>query len=87
VDAARAAAAAGADALIAQSVVGLLPLFAKMGTKKSVLVEQHGGPLGVAIAGASVHDTKLLAQTIDAVVIPRPDPREGHPEPLPGQGV
>jgi hypothetical protein len=25
---------------------------AKMGTKKSLLVEQHGGPLGVRIAGA-----------------------------------
>jgi len=49
---------------------------AKMGTKKSVLVEQHGGPLGVAIAGANVHDTKLLADTIDAVVIARPDPEQ-----------
>jgi putative transposase len=49
---------------------------AKMGTKKSVLVEQHGGPLGVAIAGANVHDTKLLAQTIDAIVIARPDPEK-----------
>jgi putative transposase len=47
---------------------------AMMGTKKSVLVEQHGGPLGVAIAGANVHDTKLLQATIDAVVIARPDP-------------
>jgi hypothetical protein len=45
-----------------------------MGTKKSVIVEQHGGPLGAVIAGANVHDTKLLADTIDAIVIPRPDP-------------
>jgi putative transposase len=49
---------------------------AKMGTKKSVLVDQQGGPLGVAIAGANIHDTKLLAATIDAVVIDRPDPVE-----------
>lgn len=47
---------------------------AKMGTKKSVIVEQTGGPLGVAIDGANVHDTKLLARTIDAIVIERPDP-------------
>lgn len=47
---------------------------AKMGTKKSVLVEQHGGPLGFVIAGANVHDTKLLKRTIDAVVITRPEP-------------
>ncbi len=47
---------------------------AKMGTKKSVLVEEHGGPLAATIAGANVHDTKLLAETIEAIVIPRPDP-------------
>jgi putative transposase len=45
---------------------------AKQGTKKSVIVEQHGGPLGVAIDGANVHDTKLLAATIEAVVVERP---------------
>ena len=41
-----------------------------------MLVEQHGGPLAVTIAGANVHDTKLLAETIDAVVIARPDPEK-----------
>lgn len=49
---------------------------AKQGTKKSVLVEQDGAPLGVAIAGANVHDTKLLAETIEAIVVERPDPEE-----------
>lgn len=49
---------------------------AKPGTKKSVIVEQSGGPLGVAIAGANVHDTKLLDATIDAIVTQRPDPAE-----------
>jgi putative transposase len=49
---------------------------AKPGTKKSVIVEQDGGPLGVAIAGANVHDTKLLAATIDAIVVQRPDPAQ-----------
>jgi putative transposase len=47
---------------------------AKLGTKKSVIVERSGGPLGVAIAGANVHDTKLLKETIDAIVVDRPDP-------------
>ena len=47
---------------------------AKMGTKKSVLVDEEGGPLAAVIDGANVHDTKLLAATINAVVIPRPDP-------------
>jgi putative transposase len=49
---------------------------AKMGTKKSVIVEQDGGPLGIAIDGANVHDTKLLGRTIEAVVVERPDPEE-----------
>ncbi len=49
---------------------------AKMGTKKSVLVEQHGGPLAVCIDGANVHDTKLLERTINAIVIERPDPEQ-----------
>jgi putative transposase len=49
---------------------------AKMGTKKSVLVEERGGPLGAVIDGANVHDTKLLAKTIGAIVVERPDPEQ-----------
>lgn len=49
---------------------------AKPGTKKSVIVEQSGGPLGVAIDGANVHDTKLLEATIKAIVVERPSPTE-----------
>ena len=37
---------------------------AKPGTKKSLIVERSGGPLGVVIAGANVHDVKLLEATI-----------------------
>src|ERR1019366_9698205 len=46
---------------------------AKSGTKKSVVVEADGGPLGIEIAGANVHDTKLLEATLDAIVVERPD--------------
>lgn len=49
---------------------------AKMGTKKSLIVERAGGPLGVAIDGANVHDTKLLKRTIEAIVVKRPDPEQ-----------
>ncbi len=49
---------------------------AKSGTKKSVIVEQQGGPLGFETAGANVHDTKLLEATISAIVIERPDPEQ-----------
>lgn len=49
---------------------------AKMGTKKHLLVEQDGGPLGIVVAGANVNDHKLLYETIEAVVIERPDPEQ-----------
>jgi putative transposase len=49
---------------------------AKMGTKKHLLVEQRGGPLALVISGANVNDHKLLAETIEAVVIERPDPEK-----------
>lgn len=46
----------------------------KNGSKRSVIVDGEGGPLGVVVAGANVHDTKLLEQTIDAMIVERPDP-------------
>jgi putative transposase len=49
---------------------------AKMGTKKHLLVEQDGGPLGLAVEAANVNDHKLLEPTIDSIVIERPDPEE-----------
>ena len=39
-------------------------------------MEGDGGPLGVTIAGANVHDAKLLEETIEAVVVDRPDPQK-----------
>ena len=48
----------------------------KQGTKKHVLVDEHGGPLGVVIAAANRNDHLLLEQTIDAIVIDRPDPKQ-----------
>jgi putative transposase len=48
--------------------------------KRSLLVEAGGGPLAVVIAGANVPDAKLLAQTIDAVVLERPTVEEGWPQ-------
>ena len=54
----------------------------KKGTKRSVIVDQDGGPLGAAIAGANVHDTRLLAETIEAIVVERPEPTEENPQHL-----
>jgi hypothetical protein len=47
-----------------------------------VIVEADGGPLGVVVAGANVHDTKLLQQTIEAIVVDRPQPTEETPQHL-----
>jgi putative transposase len=49
---------------------------AKPGTKKSLLVDGGGGPLGAVIAGANVPDFQLLDETIAAVVVERPDADE-----------
>jgi len=37
-------------------------------------VEAGGGPLGAVVAGANAHDATLLAETIAAIVVERPDP-------------
>jgi putative transposase len=50
--------------------------------KRSLVVEADGGPLGAAIAGANVHDTKLLAATLESIVVERPQPTEERPQHL-----
>lgn len=45
-------------------------------------MERTGGPLGVVIAGANVHDCKLLDATLAAVVVERPQPTPEHPQHL-----
>jgi len=47
-----------------------------------LLVEARGGPLAVCIAGAHVNDHLLLAATLDAVVVERPEPSEERPQHL-----
>ena len=55
---------------------------AKAGVKRSLLVEADGGPLAVVVAGANVRDDKLLAATLEAVVVERPEPTEEVPQNL-----
>jgi putative transposase len=50
--------------------------------KRSLLVEAAGGPLAVVVAGANVHDTKLLAATLEAIVVERPPPTAERPQHL-----
>jgi putative transposase len=50
--------------------------------KRSRLVEKDGGTLAVVIAGANVPDAQLLAATIEAVVVERPEPEPDWPQHL-----
>lgn len=47
-----------------------------------MIVEADGGPMGLVIAGANVHDAKLLEKTIDAIVVERPEPTKKSPQHL-----
>lgn len=54
----------------------------KMGTKKSVVVDQEGGPLGAVISGANVLERRTLRETIEAIVVERPEPTAEEPQHL-----
>ena len=45
-------------------------------------MEAQGGPLSVVVAGANVHDTKLLKQTLESIVVERPQPTKENPQHL-----
>lgn len=47
---------------------------AKCGTKRSLLVEAKGVPLAIEVGPAQRHDMKLLAATLDRMMIDRPVP-------------
>jgi transposase len=46
------------------------------------LVDGRGVPLAVAVAGANVPDQKLVADTLDAIPIERPEPAAQRPHHL-----
>jgi putative transposase len=48
--------------------------------KRSLVAEATGGPLGTTIAGANVHDTRLRAATLEAIVVERPQPTAEEPQ-------
>ncbi|MCY1079418.1 transposase [Archangium sp. miwbw1] len=54
----------------------------KRGTKKSLLTDGRGAPVGVAVGGANTNDHKLMRSTVESMPVPRPAPAEGalqHP--------
>jgi len=55
---------------------------AKRGTKRSLLVEASGVPVGLAVAGANKNDFKLVAETLQSLPVPRPQPLAEAPQHL-----
>jgi len=52
----------------------------KSGTKRSLLTDGRGIPLGVAIAGANRNDCKMVEQTLNNIVVERPRPTPACPQ-------
>jgi putative transposase len=51
----------------------------KLGTKRSVVTDARGVPVGFAVAGANVPDYKLLEATLDAMPVKPPETLVGQP--------
>ena len=51
----------------------------KIGTKRSVLTDGRGVPLGLAVDGANRNDFKLARETIESIAVERPDPTADVP--------
>jgi len=47
---------------------------AKKGVKRSIIVDQKGIPLGLAVDGSNRHDIKLARPTVENISIKRPRP-------------
>jgi putative transposase len=54
----------------------------KTGTKRSVLTDGRGVPLGLAVDGANRNDFKMARETIESLAVERPDPTLAAPQGL-----
>jgi putative transposase len=52
----------------------------KIGTKRSVLTEGGGVPIGLAVAGANRHDCKMARETLESIPVARPAPTPARPQ-------
>jgi transposase len=55
---------------------------AKKGTKRSLLVEAEGIPVGLAVDGANRPDMKMVGETLESVPVERPEPTAEGPQGL-----
>jgi putative transposase len=52
----------------------------KIGTKRSVLTDGGGVPIGLAVEGANRNDFKLTRETIESIAVERPEPSADAPQ-------
>jgi putative transposase len=52
----------------------------KIGTKRSLLTDGGGVPIGLTVDGAKRNDFKLTRETIESIAIERPDPTAEAPQ-------
>jgi putative transposase len=52
----------------------------KLGTKRSLLSDGGGVPVGLAVAGANRNDFKMARETIESIPVERPEPTAGKPQ-------
>ena len=57
---------------------------AKEGTKRSILTDAAGIPLGLAVDGANRNDFKLARETIESIPVDQPKPTRSNPQRLCG---
>ena len=53
---------------------------AKSGTKRSLLTEGHGLPIGISVEGANCHDKRMVEPTLRSTVVERPRVRKSKPQ-------
>jgi transposase len=54
----------------------------KTGTKRRVLTDGQGVPIGRAVDGANRHDFKMARETFESIAVERPDPTPDAPQGL-----
>ena len=52
----------------------------QIGTKRSLLTEGGGGPIGLAVEGANRHDFKMVRETLESIPVKRPAPTPAMPQ-------
>ena len=52
----------------------------KLGTKRSLLTEARGIPVGLAVEGANRHDKKVAEATLESIPVGRPEPTPETPQ-------